>query len=251
MRRRKPCSPKTYTSLGPSPPPITKNPGCLYRGLHKQLTMVTTMFTVAKRTRLWTAHLLLQRFTVSKAPKFHASNQPISPLRGAENDITTHYNDERSSYSVLMVTYSAFDPGASRPLLLLNNALPASCTVPEHGSSTGSKYLQTSKSSMSLTLINNDGSTKLTPRKGKMSSALPVSLALPEHNGSVISTQQLNREAGIALVVKPWPYSLPKVLQPKPGTTYDSIYGDQGGAKPTEKVRVGWLQKVLYGNPEP
>ena len=251
MRRRKPCSPKTYTSLGPSPPPITKNPGCLYRGLHKQLTMVTTMFTVAKRTRLWTAHLLLQRFTVSKAPKFHASNQPISPLRGAENDITTHYNDERSSYSVLMVTYSAFDPGASRPLLLLNNALPASCTVPEHGSSTGSKYLQTSKSSMSLTLINNDGSTKLTPRKGKMSSALPVSLALPEHNGSVISTQQLNREAGIALVVKPWPYSLPKVLQPKPGTTYDSIYGNQGGAKPTEKVRVGWLQKVLYGDPEP
>jgi len=213
--------------------------------------MVTTMFTVAKRTRLWTAHLLLQRFTVSKAPKFHASNQPISPLRGAENDITTHYNDERSSYSVLMVTYSAFDPGASRPLLLLNNALPASCTVPEHGSSTGSKYLQTSKSSMSLTLINNDGSTKLTPRKGKMSSALPVSLALPEHNGSVISTQQLNREAGIALVVKPWPYSLPKVLQPKPGTTYDSIYGDQGGAKPTEKVRAGWLQKVLYGDPEP
>lgn len=213
--------------------------------------MAITMFTVAKRTHLRTAHLLLQRPTVSKAPKFHASKQPISPLREAENEITTHDNDDRINYSVLMVTYSTFDPGASRPLLLLNNALPASCALPEHGSSTESKYLQTSKSSMSLTSIINDGLTKLTPRKDKISSALPVSLALPEHNGSVISTQQLNSEAGIAVVVKPWPYSLPKVLQPKPGTTYDSIYGDQGGAKPTEKVRAGWLQKVLYGDPEP
>ena len=213
--------------------------------------MATTMFIVAKRTRLRTAHLLLQRLTDSKAPKFHASNRPISPLREAENEIETHDNGDRSNCPVLMVTYSAFDPGASRPLLLLNNALPAFCSLPEHGGSTESKYLQAIKSSMSLTSIINDGSTKPTPRQDKMSSALPMSFALPEHNGSVISTQQLSREVGIALVVKPWPYSLPKVLQPKPGTTYDSIYGDQGGAKPTEKVRAGWLQKVLYGDPEP
>jgi hypothetical protein len=213
--------------------------------------MATTLFTVAKRTRVRTAHLLLQRVTAYKAPKFHASNRPISPLREVENDITTHDNNYRSNYSALMVTYTAFDPGASWPLPLLNNALPASFALPEHGSSAEPKYLQTGKLSMSLISVNHDSSTKLTLRKDKMSSALPVSLALPKHNGSIASTQQLYSETGIAVVVRPWPYSLPTVLQPQPGTTYDSIYGDQGGAKPTEKVRAGWLQKVLYGDPEP
>lgn len=213
--------------------------------------MATTLLTVGKRTRVQTAHLLLQRVTFYKAPKFHGSNRPILPLREVETDTTTRSNDDLSSSSALMVTYTAFDPGASQ-LLPLSNALPASFTLPGSGSSTESKYLQTSKSSMPLTSIKHDSSTKLTLRKDKMSSALPVSLALPkQYNGSITSTQQLYSEAGIAVVVKPWPYSLPAVLQPQPGTTYDSIYGDQGGAKPTKKVRAGWLQKVLYGDPEP
>jgi hypothetical protein len=214
--------------------------------------MATALLTIGKRTRVRTAHLLLQRVTVYKAPKFHGSNRPILPLREVDTDTTVLSNDDLSSSSALMVTYTAFDPGASRPLPLLSNALPASFTLPESGSSTESNNLQTSKSSMTLTSSKHDISTQLTPRKDKMSSALPVSLVLPErYNGSITSTQQLSSEAGIAVVVKPWPYSLPAVLQPQPGTTYDSIYGDQGGAKPAKKVRAGWLQKVLYGDPEP
>ena len=218
--------------------------------------MATTLSTVSKRTRVRTAHILLQQLTISKAPKFHASDRLIllpqeveNDVTTHDNDVTTHGNDDGSSYSALMVTYTAFDPGASRPLLL-GNALPAS-TLPEHGSSTESQDPQVSKSSMSLTSINHDSSAKLTLRKDKMSSALPVSLALHNHNGSIASTQQILSEAEIVGVVKPWPYSLPTVLQPQPGTTYHLIYGDQGGAKPTEKVRAGWLQKVLYGDPEP
>ena len=233
-----------YTSPVPSALPITKVPEWLSRGLHKQLAMVTTLYTVAKRTRVRTAHLLLQRLTVSKAPKFHASHRPILHLREVENKIITRKNEDRSNISALMVTYTVFDPGASRPLLL-SSALLASRTLPACGSSIESKYLQTSKSSMSLTY---NSSTK---PQDKMSSALSMSLALPKHNGSIASTQQLHHEAGGAVMVRPWPYSLPTVLQPQPGTAYDSIYGDQGGAKPIGKVRAVWLQRVLYGDPDP
>jgi hypothetical protein len=48
---------------------------------------------------------------------------------------------------------------------------------------------------------------------------------------------------------KPWPYMLPTFLQPRSGTTYAMIHGSAASAQ--EPGRVGVLQAVLYGVPEP
>jgi hypothetical protein len=48
---------------------------------------------------------------------------------------------------------------------------------------------------------------------------------------------------------KPWPYSLPSFLRPQPGTTFDMLHGDMLQTRGIE--RVGVLQAVLYGVPEP
>ncbi|KAF2254438.1 hypothetical protein BU26DRAFT_559125 [Trematosphaeria pertusa] len=51
---------------------------------------------------------------------------------------------------------------------------------------------------------------------------------------------------------QPWPYRLPKFLQPKPGTTYHAMYGKVGAEdKDADAEPVGVLQAVLYGIPEP
>ncbi|KAH6620316.1 hypothetical protein C7974DRAFT_399445 [Boeremia exigua] len=47
--------------------------------------------------------------------------------------------------------------------------------------------------------------------------------------------------------VRPWPYSLPKWLRPRKGTTYAQVHGDGGEGQGS----VGVLQKVLYGVPDP
>jgi hypothetical protein len=48
---------------------------------------------------------------------------------------------------------------------------------------------------------------------------------------------------------KPWPYSLPKSLQPQAGTTFEMIHGS---ILPTRtQQHVGILQAVLYGLPDP
>lgn len=48
---------------------------------------------------------------------------------------------------------------------------------------------------------------------------------------------------------KPWPYRLPKALQPQVGTTFAAMYG--GGEGEGKGGKVGGLQAVLYGVPEP
>lgn len=68
-----------------------------------------------------------------------------------------------------------------------------------------------------------------------------------------IEVQQAASAASTPEKFKPWSYSLPKPLQPKAGTTFDLVYGDGVGVgdEQVAKVKLGLLQKVLYGVPEP
>lgn len=77
-----------------------------------------------------------------------------------------------------------------------------------------------------------------------LSSALPVSSSL--HHAIEVQQKEPVGSGGKA---KPWPYSLPKCLQPQAGTTFDLTFG--GGDAVVGNIEVGVLQKLLYGISEP
>ncbi|KAH7406040.1 hypothetical protein DE146DRAFT_650574 [Phaeosphaeria sp. MPI-PUGE-AT-0046c] len=51
-------------------------------------------------------------------------------------------------------------------------------------------------------------------------------------------------------VRKPWPYSLPKALQPQVGTSFAAVYG-AGLENAVQRKRVSILQEIMYGIPGP
>lgn len=112
-------------------------------------------------------------------------------------------NSDDNDHPTLMITYSAFNPGATR--LLLPSSVP---------------------------LI----STTSTSDTRTISSAGEDPYPGPNFD---------NARA------RPWPYSLPASLRPKPGTTYDLLHGEGEGVGAVGTVKVGLLQKVLYGEPYP
>lgn len=69
------------------------------------------------------------------------------------------------------------------------------------------------------------------------------SLALPLPGSALSSSKDIKN---VRADRKPWLYRLPQALQPKFGTTYAETYGGVKG-----KGKVGILQAVLYGLPEP
>ncbi|KZM19590.1 uncharacterized protein EKO05_0004195 [Ascochyta rabiei] len=120
-----------------------------------------------------------------------------------------------------MGMYSTFDPGATHPLLL-SSALPMSLA--------GSMSMDR-RSSVRVSL--------------KFQTILIASSL--HHNTEVQQSVPVPAVGNL----KPWPYSLPRVLRPQVGTTYDLTYGDSAGGGRAGDVMVGVLQKVLYGIPEP
>jgi hypothetical protein len=68
-----------------------------------------------------------------------------------------------------------------------------------------------------------------------------------------IEVQQAAPAAPTPEKFKPWPYSHPKPLQLKVGTTFDLMYGDDVGVGDGQvaKGKLGGLQKVFCGMPEP
>jgi hypothetical protein len=60
------------------------------------------------------------------------------------------------------------------------------------------------------------------------------------------ATPSLNTKA-IVKAYTPWPYALPGLFRPRTGTTYAMVYGD--GDEGRDGGR--WVQKVLYGVPDP
>ena len=96
--------------------------------------------------------------------------------------------------------------------------------------------------------FNPGASTPLLCSSIAMRNNLPV--ASP-HNKDPSSAQS----CASASAYKPWPYRLPVCLQPKVGTTFHAVYGGGDGAEVKGKgegvKKVGVLQALLYGVPEP
>jgi hypothetical protein len=128
------------------------------------------------------------------------SNPPQNESREAE-DAVPH-----------MITYSTFDPGMTRPLLMSSVILGVIDT--NQGASPPASSMATTQS-------------KATVKAGKRQDLI-TALAKP---------------------YKPWPYSLPEFLQPKAGTTYAMMHGR--GSSAADSQHIGVLQAVLYGVPEP
>ncbi|EAT91740.1 hypothetical protein HBH56_010450 [Parastagonospora nodorum] len=114
-----------------------------------------------------------------------------------------------------MTTYSAFDPGMMRPLLL---------------------------SGISLDVERINLSVFAVPKSPALATYTPhmaYTFAKPSHTQPVVN-----------MSTKPWPYSLPDFLHPKPGTTFGMMHGS--GLVALEKAgNVGFLQAVLFGVPDP
>ncbi|OAL05970.1 hypothetical protein IQ06DRAFT_73892 [Phaeosphaeriaceae sp. SRC1lsM3a] len=67
---------------------------------------------------------------------------------------------------------------------------------------------------------------------------------------AIVKSDQNKAIKELIKIRKPWPYSLPKALQPQVGTTFAAVYG--GGLETAvQSKRVGILQAILYGIPEP
>jgi hypothetical protein len=103
-----------------------------------------------------------------------------------------------------MLTFGAFDPCASRPLLMSGLSLNPQDWQDSHSHDT---YPEATKPTVQ-----------------------PARVATPPKP------------------FKPWPYSLPKFLQPQPGTTYQLMYDSAAKEKPG---RIGVLQALFYGVPNP
>ena len=185
---------------------------------HVDMSNMTS--TLAKRLRTHSIslpikssqHTLFSKsFNVEVAKLRTAEWEPTLPLADLKTNSQRDDDGDNGAEVAQMITYSAFDPGASHPLLL--------------------------------------------------SSALLTSISSPSVNTPTISTLHFATEVQQTVLVvpvapasemfKPWPYFLPKMLQPKVGTTYDLMYGHGVGAAQVGKVKVGLLQKVLYGDPKP
>jgi len=128
-------------------------------------------------------------FNLETAKARAAHWEPALHLEDLYPDTSTE-NDDLDSAGNLpwMVTYSAFDPGASRPFPLM--------------------------------------------------SGIGVSMAIPQEKLNTIITTPF----------KPWPYSLPAFLQPRPGTTFSLMNRSTAVGPPKS---FGILQAVLYGVPQP
>jgi hypothetical protein len=182
-----------------------------------------------------------------------------------------------------MTTYSAFDPGMIRPLLLMSgvalNMHESTSFLREFGSGEEGNGESAKEKVVDAEDAENDpwmttysafdpGMIRLL-QSGRIEEAKPNTtdpedaedgpwmttysafdpgmirplLPIVKQSGFIAKTKEIKE-------MKPWPYLLPAFLRPKAGTTYDSTM--HGGAEQSKvSRRVGVLQAVLYGIPEP
>jgi hypothetical protein len=125
-----------------------------------------------------------------------------------------------------MTTYSAFDPGMIRPLLMSGLA----CDI--HESSYPGMMYPPLMSGLSLTKYESASREKQFVPAAKQ----PTDVVKPN-------------ETSLAKSQKPWPYLLPTFLRPQAGTTFATVHGDTAETQTPRRVRSLWA--VLYGLPEP
>lgn len=178
-------------------------------------------FTVSSPITPSRQTVFLKGITIAALKQRTVHWEPTINLRGLTlNEPNSKGNKEENLFH--MVTFSTFDPGASHPLLL-SNALPM--PIP------------------SLTAIE--------PQQSKL--VAPAAVQSPSTTSASHHTIEIQQFQPVCNTPKfrPWPYSLPKALQPRTGTTYDLMYGDGFGGGPVGSVKLSMLQRVLYGVPEP
>lgn len=198
--------------------------------------------TLAKRLHAHSISLPIastQRAVFSNALDVDAAKQraadwePSVKFEGLNTKSKTRDDDDNEQEIAYMATYSVFDPGATHPLLL-SSAFPISVSDLAGNASVISIQDFEIKTRRNTVIANSPLQTPSTA--SSLHHALEVQQAAP-----ALTLEKF----------KPWPYSLPKPLQPKAGTTYDLMYGDGLGDGYVAKVKLGLLQKVLYGVPEP
>lgn len=192
--------------------------------------MQNTLRIITKRPRAHTASLPItpsKHGAISKTLNIDAVKQkaaqwePTVDLKDLilENKDGNGNNETRLLH---MTTFSAFDPSASHPLLL-STSLP-----------------------MSLSSLSHAGTLHDTI-------SAPAQVQNPPTTSNLRYSHEVQQAGPVCSTTKftPWPYSLPKALRPKVGTTYDLMYGDGCGEGPVARVKLSMLQKVLYGVPGP
>jgi hypothetical protein len=202
------------------------------------------------------------------------------PTNSRQNDTPDAEDVETHPW---MTTYSAFDPGMTRPLLLMGcvglDMHESASFLWEFGSENGGNGgevkekvvdAEDAENGLWMTTYNafDPGMIRLL-QSGRIEEAEPNPtdpedakdslwmttysafdpgmirplLPIVKQSGFIAKTKEIKE-------MKPWPYSFPEFLRPKAGTTYDSAM--HGGAEQSKvSRRVGVLQAVLYGIPEP
>jgi hypothetical protein len=133
-----------------------------------------------------------------------------------------------------MTTYAAFDPGMTRPFLFSGYPpdAPLSRISPHQD-----WVLMTTFSAFDPGMIRPLSAIASSSHPSQRKREMPVNAVIKQEEKALIKP------------IKPWLYKLPKFLQPRAGTTYAMIHGS--GASAQEPGRVGVLQAILYGVPEP
>tara|TARA_R110002003_G_scaffold1184_11_gene22657 strand:- start:10330 stop:11277 length:948 start_codon:yes stop_codon:yes gene_type:complete len=170
------------------------------------------------------------------AAKAHTSHwEPALRLADASPDTSHEEAGPDSDDNVLtLTTYAAFDPGMTRPLLFSGYPpdAPLSRISPHQD-----WVLMTTFSAF------DPGMTR--PLDAIVSSTQPPQRKSEMPANAVVKQE----EKALVQPTKPCPYMLPTFLQPRSGTTYAMMHGSAASVQ--EPGRVGVLQAVLYGVPEP
>jgi hypothetical protein len=206
----------------------------------------TTSRIRAHSTSSLPIHQIRRFFTLdisaAKAAATHWDPALRLPTNSRQND-TPDAEDVKTH--PWMTTYSAFDPGMIRPLLLMSgvalNMHDSASFLREFGSGEEGNGEGAKEKVVDTEDAENDlwMTTYSAFDPGMIRPLLPI----VKQSGFIAKTKEIKE-------MKPWPYSLPAFLRPKAGTTYDSTM--HGGAEQSKvSRRVGVLQAVLYGIPEP
>jgi hypothetical protein len=170
------------------------------------------------------------------AAKAHATHWEPALRLADSSPYTSHEeaNQDSDDNVLILTTYAAFDPGMTRPLLF--SGYPP--------------YAPPSRIAPNQDWIPMTTFSAFDPGMTRPLDAI-VSSTQPPQRKSEMPANAVVKQEEKALVqpTKPWPYMLPAFLQPRAGTTYAMIHGS--GASAQEPGRVGVLQAVLYGVPEP
>ncbi|KAH8707155.1 hypothetical protein GQ44DRAFT_731839 [Phaeosphaeriaceae sp. PMI808] len=155
-----------------------------------------------------------------------------------------------------MTTFNTFDPGMTRPLLMNDLTLSASSIKEDISHLTAYSASELSLLHpflMSGYLMGFHRSNTLPfPKQFSSLTRKDEAVARQSDTPAVVRTvvkPENKLKYVVAKPFKPWPYNLPQFLRPQPGTTFWMMHNVV--ARDNMPKRIGFLQAVLYGTPEP